>query len=350
MQLDIESLRTLAAVVDTGGMTRAAERLATSQSAVSWRIKRLEERIGRDLLVRNGRSIRASRDGEELLRYARTIVDTHDEAVARLTGARSSPARIRLGATEETSAHQPQPRHRSVQPGSTPACTIEIQIDTSLTLEERLAKGRLDLVLIQTEPDDRRAGDTVLWVDEQRWISSPGVDLRRRSGSARDVRRPGLLPGRAQRVLRRAGIPSPDGLLRCPSTASVIAAVEAGVGVAALSGRSVSGEVIDWPRAEMLPPLPPVYQVARLAPGETSTEVAELLAEIEQVLGEPSLGRRARTVGFAPGPTLGVRVDDMPLMTQAPRTDRRRARPSTGPTPTSRSTRWSSARSTTTCS
>ncbi|MEM9561796.1 MAG: LysR substrate-binding domain-containing protein [Actinomycetota bacterium] len=284
MQLDIESLRTLAAVVDTGGMTRAAEQLATSQSAVSWRIKRLEERIGRNLLVRNGRSIRASRDGEELLRYARTILDTHDEAVARLTGSQLSGT-IRLGATEEVSAHLLSPvigRFNRIHPD----LTIEIQIDTSLTLEERLARGRLDLVLIQTEPDDRRAGDTVLWVDEQRWISSPEWTYDEGPVPLVTFGDQGFYRARAQRVLRQAGIRS-SVAFSGPSTASVIAAVEAGLGVAALSGRSVAGEVIDWPRGETLDPLKPVNQVARLAPGETSPEVAELLADLQRVLGPP---------------------------------------------------------------
>ena len=103
MQLDTESLRTFATVLDTGGMTSAAQQLNLSQSAVSWKIKRLEERVGRDLLVRDGRSLRPSRDGQELLVYARAIIDLHDEAVARLSSSELT-GRLRLGATEEVSA------------------------------------------------------------------------------------------------------------------------------------------------------------------------------------------------------------------------------------------------------
>ena len=292
MQLDVESLRTFAAVVDTGGMTRAAEQLGLSQSAVSWKIKRLEDKIGRNLLVRQGRTIRASRDGDELLRYARTIVETHDEAVAVFTGSELT-GRIRVGTTEEVSAHVLGPvigRFNRVHPG----LTIEIQVDTTRNLETRLAAGGLDLVLIQCEPDDQRTSDTTLWVDEQRWISSPewtyddgpvplvtfGVD--------------GFYRARAQQVLRQAGIRSTV-VFSGPSAASVIAAVEAGLGVAAISGRSVAGEVVDWPRAEGLVDLPPVHQVARLAPGEASPEVAELLADLQRVLGDSG------SVGSAPG-------------------------------------------------
>ena len=103
MQLDVESLRTFTTVLDLGGMTRAAEALDISQSAVSWKIKRLEEKVGRDLLIRDGRTLRPSRDGRELLDYARTIVATHDEAVSRLESSELTGT-VKLGTTEEISA------------------------------------------------------------------------------------------------------------------------------------------------------------------------------------------------------------------------------------------------------
>jgi DNA-binding transcriptional LysR family regulator len=254
-----------------------------SQSAVSWKIKRLEQRIGRELLIRNGRSLRPSRDGTELLRYAQSIVETHDEAVARLTGAELT-GRIRLGATEETSAHSLSPaiaRFTRIHPG----LYIEIQVDSSSTLDRRVKAGELDLVLLQVDEEDCRPDDTVIWVDEQRWISSPVWTYADGQVPLVSFGADGFYQPQARRLLQEAGIDSWNAFSG-RSAASVIAAVEAGVGVAAISGRSVSGDVIDWPRAESLPDLPPVYQVARLAPGETSNEVAELLANIEQVLGD----------------------------------------------------------------
>lgn len=54
-RLSIDALRALLCVIDTGSMTRAAQQLNLSQSAVSWKIKRLEEQLGRTLLDRQGR-------------------------------------------------------------------------------------------------------------------------------------------------------------------------------------------------------------------------------------------------------------------------------------------------------
>ena len=49
---DIESLRALKVVIDAGGVTRGAERLNLTQPAVSHKLKRLEQRLGRPLLRR----------------------------------------------------------------------------------------------------------------------------------------------------------------------------------------------------------------------------------------------------------------------------------------------------------
>jgi len=61
---------TLAAVVDTGTMDAAARRLHITPSAVSQRIRALEERLGRVLLVRS-KPARATADGERVVRLAR---------------------------------------------------------------------------------------------------------------------------------------------------------------------------------------------------------------------------------------------------------------------------------------
>ena len=84
LKIDIESLRTLRAVVDTGSFTLAADALGMTQSAVSHKVKRLEERVGLDLVVR-GAVVTATADGADLLRFADRIVGAHDEAVAHLT-------------------------------------------------------------------------------------------------------------------------------------------------------------------------------------------------------------------------------------------------------------------------
>ena len=50
--LDIDSMRALTVIAESGGITRAAKRLNLSQSAVSHKMKRLERKLNRSLFVR----------------------------------------------------------------------------------------------------------------------------------------------------------------------------------------------------------------------------------------------------------------------------------------------------------
>ena len=87
MQIDVEALRALIVVVDQGSITRAARLLHLSRSAVSWRMKRLEQHVGQELLVRDGRDLRPSVAARAILDDARTVVETHDRIARRLANA-----------------------------------------------------------------------------------------------------------------------------------------------------------------------------------------------------------------------------------------------------------------------
>ena len=83
MEANTEHLRTLAAVVDHGSFERAAEALHITPSAVSQRIKALEQRAGRVLVLRS-KPAAVTEPGQVLLRLARQIALLEDEALSRL--------------------------------------------------------------------------------------------------------------------------------------------------------------------------------------------------------------------------------------------------------------------------
>ncbi|MBT8207683.1 MAG: LysR family transcriptional regulator, partial [Acidimicrobiia bacterium] len=272
MQLDVESLRTFTTVLDLGGMTKAADELGVSQSAVSWKIKRLEEKVGRDLLIREGRSLRPSRDGRELLDYARTIVATHDEAVWRLESSELTGS-VKLGTTEEVSAARMcdvLARFNRIHPGA----TIEFVVDRSVHLDALLTRGELDVAVLQMLPDACRPDDTVLWRDSLVWVSAPDWTYETGPVPLITFGDGGFYRPLAEGVLREAGIRSSIAFSG-PSAASVIGATEAGLGVALLASGWVEGEVIPWPRAKHLPALPESCHVARSSPGEPSRVASE---------------------------------------------------------------------------
>ena len=273
MRLDTESLRTLIAVVDQGSMTRAAQQLEMSQSAVSWKIKRLEEHVGRALLIRDGHDLRPTLNGRELLADARNIVAVHDRAVARLSTS-TLTGRVRFGTNAETTASNVTEllsRFNVNHPGA----TIEIVSNGSDELARLLDGGELDVATLQVIGTERRAGDRTLWTDRLTWVASwawpfDGDEVPIVSSSPRHHCYDGPL-----QALRRAGVRHHPGFSGV-STAAVVEAVSAGLGVAILSESRLDDDIVAWQRGNELAPVEPVQQVVRAAPGERR-EVADAL-------------------------------------------------------------------------
>ena len=289
MQLDVESLRTLTAVLDHGSMTAAATQLDLSQSAVSWKIKRLEERVGRDLLVREGRTLSPTRDGRELLDYARTIIDAHDEAVARLSST-TLEGKVRLGSTEEASAKctgEVCGRFSRIHPNA----ILDFHVDRSSRLEAMVRTNQLDVAVIQLLPHQVRAGDSILWHDELRWVSSAEWTYDDGRVPLITFGEDGFYRPIMEAALDEAGIPHRVAYSG-PSAAGVISAVEAGIGVGLLATRAIPDEtsMIEWPRAAHVDPPPAVVNVARAAKGATTEVAATLLADLRAELGEVPAG------------------------------------------------------------
>src|SRR4051812_7945654 len=92
--LDIEGVRAFVLVADLHSFTRAAEALATTQSAVSLKLKRLEDRLGRRLLERTPRLVRLSADGANFLDAARRLVSAHELALGAFV---TEPRRLVVG-------------------------------------------------------------------------------------------------------------------------------------------------------------------------------------------------------------------------------------------------------------
>ena len=79
--LDVEAVQAFVLVADLNSFTRAAEAMDTTQSAVSLKIKRLEDGLGRRLLERTPRMVRLSAEGSAFLGAARNLVAAHQSAI-----------------------------------------------------------------------------------------------------------------------------------------------------------------------------------------------------------------------------------------------------------------------------
>ena len=80
--LDIDAVRAFTLVAELQSFTRAAQATATTQSAVSLKLKRLENRLSARLVERTPRSVRLTAAGASFLARARDLLAAHDHALA----------------------------------------------------------------------------------------------------------------------------------------------------------------------------------------------------------------------------------------------------------------------------
>src|ERR1700759_5242118 len=101
--LDPELLQAFVAVADQRSFTRAATALNRTQSAVSMQIKRLEDRLGAELLSRSRAEVNLTAAGDELLGFARRMLVLNDEAIGRLRE-HEIEGHVRLGVMDDYGA------------------------------------------------------------------------------------------------------------------------------------------------------------------------------------------------------------------------------------------------------
>ncbi|MEU6017493.1 LysR substrate-binding domain-containing protein [Streptomyces sp. NPDC047515] len=244
-------LRTFLAVAQTLSFTQAARRLGVRQSTVSQHVRRLEDAAGRRLFTRDTHRVDLTLDGEAMLGFARTILEAHERAAAFFTGTRLR-GRLRFGASEDFVLTRLPEILESFRRDH-PDVELELTVELSGTLHQRLAAGRLDLVLAK-----RRTGDThgeLVRHDALTWIGAP----RLRIDPDRPVPLvlfppPGITRARALEVLEEHGR---SWRIACTSTSlsGLIAAARAGLGVMAHSRGLIPPGLAPVPARAGLPEL-----------------------------------------------------------------------------------------------
>lgn len=168
--LDVSVLRSFVAVAQSGGVTRAAGFLNLTQSAVSMQLKRLEETMGIDLLDRSNRRIALTPAGEQLLGYARRMVEMNDEMFSRLTD-QAFEGEVTLGVPHDI-VYPVIPQVLQRFNAEYPRVKVRLTSLFTTGLKRMYARGEIDLILT-TEPDLDAGGETLKSLP-LRWIGAPG--------------------------------------------------------------------------------------------------------------------------------------------------------------------------------
>ncbi len=251
MQLDLTLLRTFVAVAESGGFTRAGERLNMTQSAVSVHIRKLEEQTGRRLLERNSRQVSLTEDGTLLLSGARRMLALHDEIEDRFSQ-REVEGVVRLGVHDYAASSWLPPLLKSFHRRH-PRVRLEVRTGLSLQLREAFAHHELDIAIHSpVEPGD----GVTLWRERRAWVGAEDFDLAEDRPVPLALHpMPCLMRQAAVEALDRVGRPWRV-VFTGHSGASIRAAALAGLALTVIPARDLSPGLKVLGGADGLPPVP----------------------------------------------------------------------------------------------
>jgi len=173
MDLEVRHLRLVHEIAAHGSVTRAAERLHLTQSALSHQLRDIESRLGTRLFLRLGKRMVATPAGERVLRSAATVLEDlrrAEEDVRQI--AREGAGILRLCTQCNTGYHWLPPLLKAFSERH-PQVDVQIVVDATTRPLEALLEGKLDLAVITSETDDRRLAVRPVFRDEMVLLVSP---------------------------------------------------------------------------------------------------------------------------------------------------------------------------------
>lgn len=251
LNLEVRHLKLIAAVAEEGGVTRAANRLHLTQSALSHQLRDIESKLGASLFLRLNKRMVLTQAGERLLSSARGVLcelERVEEDIRQIAENKEGILRI---STECYTCYHWLPSALKVFGKLYPRVEVRIVAEATHRPVEALLDGRLDLAITSTEIRNRKLLFKTLFRDEMVAIVSPDHALATRAYlMAKDFANEHLisysLPKEEltifQRVLMPAGV-TPRQLSKIDLTEAIIEMVKAGLGVSVMARWAVAPHI-----------------------------------------------------------------------------------------------------------
>lgn len=232
--MDLHELEAFQAVVETGGIGRAAARLHRAQSSITSRIHQLETSLGVMLFHREGQRLRLTAPGEELVDYTRRLLELAEQARVAVRSGETS-GRLRLGAIESVAASRlPYPLaqfHRRY-----PQVWVNLQTTSSRGLVADVQAGALDAAIVGDEVDAVRFRSLPLYEEDLVLVGARGSAMlenpkRLAAGAMLVYHKPGCIYRKRFEQLLDSQHIVPARMLEFASYHGLFAAAAGGVGV-----------------------------------------------------------------------------------------------------------------------
>lgn len=250
--MDLKQIEYFVHVAELGSFTRASIALGIAQPALSRQVRLLEVELHHNLLVRNGRGATLTEAGRLLLEHGRGILHQVERAREDLGRLRGTPAgAVALGLPPSLARLLTVPISRAFR-RQWPDARLAITEGLSLTMQEALRSGRLDVALLYGPPGSAELEGEHLG-DEELFVVAPRPDTRAGTGvdSAPPIAvadlaqrplvmpsRPNALRMRLERHLVDAGL-TPTVAMEVDGVPAILELVSEGMGLAVLPGHAV---------------------------------------------------------------------------------------------------------------
>lgn len=228
--MELSDLVVFRAVVETGGITKAATRLNRVQSNVTARMKKLEDDLGAELFTRHGRGLKLAPAGAALLPFAERLLDLADEAREAVRGDPLTGL-LRLGTMESTAAVRlPAPLaefHRRY-----PDITLELKTGSTQPLTSQVLQGDLDAALVAEPVEDPRLETRPIYDEDLVVVMPAGGSFPEGRGLTLLTFMAGCSYRRSLEAWVAARGAVPDRIVEMTSYHGMLGCVAAGMGIA----------------------------------------------------------------------------------------------------------------------
>ncbi len=264
--ITLKQLRALVAVAECAGVSAAAERLRLTAPAVSMQLKALESQLGVELVDRE--TWRPNACGRELIDMAQRVDALIVSGVNRVAALTSGKAgHVVLGVTSTGKYFAPFLIARIF--AAMPELDVSLVIGNREAVLDGLAHGRIDVAITGRPPRTPHVEATVLGDHPHVWIAAPDHPM----AAAKTVETAHLLDDALlireqgsgtrilmERLLARDGEVRPARTFEFSSNETIKQAVMAGLGIAFLSGHTVTAELADGRLVVLAVPGTPVVR------------------------------------------------------------------------------------------
>lgn len=278
--LDLDLLKTLVAIAESGNFSAAAQAVGRTPSAISMQVKKMEELVGRPLFVRESRAVRLTRAGNMLVEHGRRLLALNSDMLARFVTPEVT-GEVRFGAPDDV-AERFLPEMLRRFSNDYPGIALEVVIDKSTRMIEMVKEGKLDLTVVTTEagiPNDQ--GAEVIYREPLVWAGLSGGVAIEQDPLPLSVWEPFC-------TWRKIGLAALDAMGRdyrivfeCSEATGQRAAILADLAIAQIPVSSLGGRIIEIPARYGLPELPP-YSLGLFASENPTEPVKAAISNIKR--------------------------------------------------------------------